>query len=138
MQADASLFSNLYIVAQERDVDMDIFFKHENSRSPPSLSEDGNLRIGKKSDLLKCLETQRATTSDAIDTSNLGSENLFDSSTEPIGSISLPNAFGCTILDGAAVVHMLPTAGVATFEEYANEVFILYIYKPVASKIDQS
>ena len=49
------LFSQLYIVAQDRETDVGTFFQHENNLYPPSLSDRGKLRLDKKSDLLKCL-----------------------------------------------------------------------------------
>ena len=55
LKADVSLFSQLYIVAQDREIDVGTFFQHENNPYPPSLSDRGKLRLGKKSDLLKCL-----------------------------------------------------------------------------------
>jgi hypothetical protein len=33
-----------------------MFFSHENQPNPPSLSVDGNIRLGSKADLLSCLE----------------------------------------------------------------------------------
>ena len=55
LKADVNLFSQLYIVAQDRETAMNTFFQHENNPYPPSLSDKGKLRFGKKSDLLKCL-----------------------------------------------------------------------------------
>ena len=52
LKNDVSIFSHLYIVMQHRQSDMSTFFKHENHSYPPSLSDGGKLRIGKKSDLL--------------------------------------------------------------------------------------
>ena len=34
---------------------IDAFFKHENQREPPSLSDRGKLRQGTKSDFIACL-----------------------------------------------------------------------------------
>ena len=53
MKADVSLFAHLYIVAQDRKTDLNTFFPVKYQ--PISLSDRGNLRFGKKSDLLKCL-----------------------------------------------------------------------------------
>lgn len=38
-----------------------------------------------------------------------------------------PSTFDTKILDGTAVLHFLPTAGISTFEDYANDVFLPYI-----------
>ena len=55
LKNDVSLFSRLYIVAQNRECDMQNFFMHENNPFPPSISEYGKLRFCKKSDLLNLL-----------------------------------------------------------------------------------
>lgn len=89
---DANLFGRLYIANQQRDGDLDTFFSHENQMYPPSLSDYGRLRMGTKSDLLKCFETE---SEDAIP------------------------KFDCKIFDGAALVHTLPTASASTFKDYA-------------------
>ena len=44
--SDRYLFSCLYIASQQREGDLEEFFKHENQPYPPSLSEFGNLRFG--------------------------------------------------------------------------------------------
>ena len=38
-------------------------------------------------------------------------------------------AFECKVMDGAVVVHCLPTTGFKTFNEYAEEVFIPHLEK---------
>lgn len=56
------------------------------------------VRFGKKSDLLSILTT--------------------DIQNNP------PDFLDVKLLDGAAVVHFLPTAGIVTFDEYAHQVFV--------------
>ena len=56
---DCSLYSRLYIACQARKGDLPEFFRHENQPIPPSLSKLGDMRIGKKADLLKCRELSR-------------------------------------------------------------------------------
>ena len=51
---DCSLCSRLYIACQIRDGILEDFFKYENQPWPPSLSQLGQLRGGRKADLLKC------------------------------------------------------------------------------------
>ena len=47
----------MYIGSSTRDADLDEFFAHENQSIPPSLSTfSGELRLGTKADLTKCLE----------------------------------------------------------------------------------
>ena len=41
----------------------------------------------------------------------------------------LRSTYECKILDGAVIVHCLPTAGVVTFNDYADNVFIPYLEK---------
>ncbi len=40
-----------------------------------------------------------------------------------------PISYDVKVLDGAAVVHLLPTTNITTFDEYANDAFIPYIKK---------
>ena len=105
LKNDVALFSHLYIIMQHRESDMDTFFKHENHPFPPSLSDGGKLRPGKKSDLLNMLAQ--------------------DKHEDP------PEDLDVKLLDGAAVVHLLPTTNMVTFDQYANQVFIPYILRQV-------
>ena len=93
---DAALFSKLYIGCQNRDGDIDEFFKHENQAFPPSLSDFDKLRATVKLELLTCFEALSPPTRE------------------------LPNGVSVVILDGAAIVQMLKVVGVSTFEQYAN------------------
>ena len=87
---------------QHRDGDLLEFFSHETQQFPPSLSDYGNLYLtNKKSDILHCLE-----------------QNL---QTQP------PVTYDCKVFDGAAVAHMLNANIAATFDQYADVVFISYI-----------
>ena len=54
LNADCQLFSRLYIACQTHNGDLDEFFRYEDQRFPPSLSQHGTLRFGTKSDLLVC------------------------------------------------------------------------------------
>ena len=65
------------------------------------MSKNADIQSGKKSDLLMRLEVVSA----AWETSGVE----------------------CVILDGAAVVNFLKPIGVATFADYANDVFKPYI-----------
>ena len=103
LKNDVALFSCLYIVMQHRISDMSTFFSHENHPFPPSLSDCGKLRLGKKSDLLNILTK--------------------NTQNDP------PNSIDVKLLDGAAVVHMLPTTNVVSFDEYASDAFVPYIMK---------
>ena len=56
---EASLFSRLYISCQNMNNDLNNFFKHGNQPFSCSLSSYGQLRQGKKPDLMGCLELLR-------------------------------------------------------------------------------
>ena len=87
---------------------MSTFFMHENHPYPPSLSDRGKLRLGKKSDLVSVLPAE--------------SEK------------EAPVVFDVKILDVAAIVHLLPN-GVRTFDDYSSDIFIPYVKKQLnASK----
>ena len=80
----------LYISMQSRYGDLKEFFAHEIQSFPPSLSDLGKLYIpNTKSDLLKCIELSQ--------------------------QAEAPSTYDCIILDGAAIVHSLSTAGAKTF-----------------------
>ncbi|VDI60596.1 Hypothetical predicted protein [Mytilus galloprovincialis] len=52
LKENCSLFSRLYIGCQSRDGNLDNFFRHENHAFPPSLSQNGTIRLETKADLL--------------------------------------------------------------------------------------
>ena len=80
------------------------FFSHEVQSFPPALSEFGNLCPPSiKSDLLKCLQPNS------------------NGNTDP------PAQIDCKVLDGAVIVHCLPTVEALMFDEYAEKVFIPHL-----------
>ena len=80
------LFSRLYIAYQNRDGNVEDFFKFENQTWPSSLSQMGELRGGTKADLVKCLS---------------------DASSQTVEQLSVD----AIILDGAVTVQLLqPTS----------------------------
>ena len=81
---------------------MDEFIKHENNAFTPSISQNGQLRKGTKSDLLTCLLGFCDTT---------GKEPVIDAK----------------ILDGPAVVQLLSPRGCKTFDDYFSNVFLSYV-----------
>ena len=104
LQNNVALFGQLYISMQNRDGDLAEFFAHEIQSFPPSLSDFNKLHLpSTKSDLLKCLE-------------------------QP-GQSEPPSTYDCKVLDGAVIVHCLPSTSVSTFHEYADRVFIPYLEK---------
>ena len=103
LKNEASLFSRLYISCQNRDSDLNQFCKHENQPFPPFLSSYGQLRQGKKSDLMGCLE----------------SCTLGNSTSKPSTDV--------TIIDGPVLVNILKPTGCKTFGDYASSVFVPYM-----------
>lgn len=112
LKNDCSFFSRLYIASQHREGDLDDFFKHENQPYPPSLSQFGKMRFGKKSDLLKCLEVP--------------------SQQNP------PSSYDAKIFDGAAIVHALLPGTAITFSQCAERVFFPFLTRELdsAKRID--
>ena len=94
------LFSRLYIACQAREGNLEEFFKHENSPSPPALSCNGKMRSRQKSELITCVEVDTTLERPSVD---------------------------AVVLDGAAIIHMLPPGKCKTFKEYAETVFLMYV-----------
>ena len=93
---------------QSRNSDLKEFFSHEMQSFPPSLSDLGKLYLpNTKSDLLNCIQL--------------------------VAQPEPPTICDCRVLDGAAIVHFLPVTGVATFNDYAQNVFIPYLQKQLQS-----
>lgn len=105
LKSDCGLFSHLYIACQTREGNLDEFFCHENQPWPPSISENGEIRPGKKSDLVKCLEQQCS-----------------------VRTVNTPSV-DATVVDGAVIVQMLPPGMSKNFQEYSDKVFVPYILK---------
>eukprot|EP00794_Sanderia_malayensis_P001481 gene1481-1638_t len=103
LKEDCALFSRLYIACQNRDGNLEDFFRFENQPWPPSLSKMGQLRGGSKADLVGCL------------TGSLETED------HPV--------VDAAILDGAVIVQMLQPKTVTTFEEYFDLIFAPYILR---------
>ena len=101
LQKNCQLFSQLYIACQIRDGNLDDFFAHENHTYPPSLSKDGMLRSGTKSDLLTCLDGLKAPLQD---------KPLADS----------------LVFDGPALVNILAPKNCKTFQDYSVKVIFFY------------
>lgn len=55
LKTDCELLSRLYIAIQSRNGDLNECFRHENQALPPSLSQNGTIASGTKSNLLTCL-----------------------------------------------------------------------------------
>ena len=104
LKKSCQLFSQLYIACQVRDGNIDEFFRHENNSYPPSISKNGCLRSGTKSDLVRCL----------VDSHSIDTEQ---------NDIIVE----CIILDGAAIANMIKPKNVNTFQGYADQNFVPHI-----------
>ena len=102
LRNDVALFSRPYIGCQTRDGNLEEFFSHENQACPPALSDGKCLRLGTKSDLLKCFEEFSSAQSEVPDTT-------------------------CLVLDGAVIVQLLKPAVAKNFYDYAQDVVIPYL-----------
>lgn len=94
LKSDISLFSRLWMATQVRKGDMTEFFKHENQSLPPSLTSNGAMRKGEKSDIVTCLSK--------------------------VSHIFKPEV-DAVILDGAVIVNMIrPGPTCKTIADYAQ------------------
>ena len=97
LKSDYSLFSRLYIANQSRQGDMEDLFSHENHPWPPSLSDNGKLRLPQsKSDLLNNFKTCM---------------------------VSANAIYDAIVVDAPAIVHSLPSDGIRNFEDYFQVFF---------------
>ena len=96
LKDDCQLFSRLFISCQNRQCDLQEFFKHENQSHPASLSDSGKLHTCQKSQLAEILEAQ---------------VNIPDR--EPRGD--------AVIIDGSALINALPPRTSKIFDDYAKE-----------------
>lgn len=96
LKADCNLLAELYFACQNCDGNLVEFFRHENQSIPPSLSQDGHIRLGTKFDIAPILDSmveescQFSSTCDAI------------------------------IYDGAAMVNIPQPTAYRTFRQYAT------------------
>ena len=109
LKKNCQLFSQLYIACQLRDGKHDEFFSIENETFPPSLSKDGMLCTGNKSDLLSSLD-------DIQDTSQH------------------KTSIECNVIDGPAVVNILTPVNCTTFKDYSKKVFLPLILQQFQSR----
>ena len=84
------------------------FFRFENQRQPPSLADQGLLRSGTKSDILKCLNA-------------------------PTGRSAAAKQAAVVVLDMAAVIHMVRPTTANTFSEYVSFHIVPYLEAQITS-----
>ena len=110
----AATLSQLYVANEVRGGDTLEFFSHENVANPPSLSKDGHLYHGTKSDLVDVLIN-----------------------TTPLSLSDKKLNTDAVVVDGPAIVHMLLPKNGSIVDEYC-ESFITYIRRffNVANRVD--
>ena len=92
------LFSNLFIICQTRQLDLNEFFKFENQPFPPSISNGGELYSTKMADIIAPIE-------DKVEVSSIKPQS------------------GFLVVDGSALVYSLyPTE--TTFGTFAQNTFL--------------
>ena len=93
---------------------MEEFFRYENQREPPSLSNQGSLRSGNKSDILEWLKA-------------------------PTGRSAEAKAATVVVLDMAAVVHMVRPTSAHTFRDYVSQHLVPFVESqvtPTVTRVD--
>jgi hypothetical protein len=114
-QRNSTLITKLFLSLQSRpDADMQDFFRYENQREPPSLSNQGLLRSGKKSDILEHLKA-------------------------PTGRSAAAKAATVVVLDMAAVVHMVRPTSAHTFTDYVSQHLVPFVESqvtPTVTRVD--
>ena len=83
-KANSALITKMFLSLQARPDDIDYFFRHENQREPPSLSDQGRLLSWTKSALLSCLPGMH-----------------------PPGKATAAKEASVIVLDMAAVIHIV-------------------------------
>ena len=97
VKKDLVLFSNLFIICQTLQLDLNEFFKYENQPFSPSISNEGELYSTKKSDIIPIFE-------------------------EKVETLCLKPQSDALIVGGSSLVYSFhPTE--ATFESFAKNVF---------------
>lgn len=99
LKNDCQLFSRLFIGCTNRSSNLDEFFEYENQPFPISISENGHIRLGTKSDILECLE------------------DFYKG-----GELDETKFITSYIIEGAIIPHFLTTRGVKTFADYSTKV----------------
>ena len=56
MKSDRNIFSRLFVASQFRDGNLNDYFSHKNQPCPSSRSARGKLKLGTKSDSVRCVE----------------------------------------------------------------------------------
>jgi len=112
-QRKSSLITKLFLSLQSRpDADMEEFFRCKNQREPPSLSNQGSLRSGNKSDIPACVEAPNCRTDAA-------------------------KAATVVVLDMTAVVHMVRPTSAHTFRDYVSQHLVPFVESQITPTVTQ-
>ena len=114
LKDDYRLFSQLFISCQLRECDLQEFFRHENQSFPASLSNNGNLLVGKKSQLIEMLEVVPSANMQIYE------EQINISDYAVVADLDVEKSPDGVVIDGSALVHSLVPRRSKTFEEYAD------------------
>ena len=95
LKSNRNLFSRLFVASKFRDGNLNYYFSHKYQPCPPSLSARGKLKLGTKSDIVRCLE---------------GAPEKQDDITPSVDVV---------MLDGRAMLCVLKPAASGTLREYA-------------------
>ena len=95
LKSDRNLFSRLFVASQFRGGNLNDYFSHKNQPCPTSLTARGKLKLGTKSEIVRCLE-------DAPE-----KQDHITPSTDVV------------MLDGPAMLCVLTPATSGTLREYA-------------------
>ncbi len=108
-KASTAITTSMFISLQARpEADMSDFFKYENSQYPPSISNEGKLRQGTKSQILECLP-----------------------GIPPPGKNPETSETTVTLLDMPAVIHMVKPQKASTFGEYVSIHILPFIHSQI-------
>ncbi len=107
-QQHTELYGQAFIMVDSRGGNLEEFFRHESSSSPPALASEGSIYSCNKSDLLACIIETSACTGLPADV-----------------ELVAPDDYGVIVIDGGALIHSLPGTIVQgkTFAEYFTKVF---------------
>jgi hypothetical protein len=108
---NTTLITQLFLSLQSRpDADIAEFFFFENQREPPTLSNNGMLRSGQKSDIIRCVGA-------------------------PTGRSLAARNVSMTVMDGPAVVHMVKPTKSITFKDYVPQHIVPFLQAQITATV---
>ena len=111
LKQNTTLITQLFLSLQSRpEADMVDFFKYENQREPPSLSDRGLLRAGNKSDILTCIKA-------------------------PTARVCTARQVSVMFFDMAAIIHMVRPTRAVTFAEYVSLNVVPFLENQLTSTV---